>query len=74
MKRGLTQRQVAAEFGASQAWVSRVESGQQKSWLGQVLRLASFLGVELIGRIETEGVSPPPANSASEYPDLNDLV
>ena len=73
-KRGLSQRRLAAEFGVSQAWISRVELGQQKSWLGQVLRLASFLDIELSGRVETEGASRSVADSAGEYPDLDDLV
>lgn len=72
--RGQTQRQLAADFGVSQAWISRIELGQQKAWIGQVLRLASFLGIELSARIHTEGTPTPASRTASDYPDLNDLV
>lgn len=71
-RRGLSQRQLAAEFGASQAWISRVEQGYQKTWIGQVFRLAVYLGVELSagsGRSDHRGDSAP-----VNYPDLDQLV
>ena len=44
-KQKLSQRDVARELGVTQAWVSRVERGQQKAWIGQVLRLAAWLEI-----------------------------
>lgn len=71
-RRGLSQRQLAAEFGVSQAWISRVEQGYQKTWIGQVFRLAVYLGVELSAG---SGRSENRANSAPmNYPDLDQLV
>lgn len=76
-KRGLSQRQLSAEFGATQAWVSRVERGYQKTRIGQVLRLAVYLGIELTAQmpstqeVGSESVSP---GSPSDYPDINTLV
>lgn len=71
-QRGLSQGQLASEFGASQAWISRVEKGYQKTWIGQVFRLAVYLGVVL--SVES-GHSDNGANSAPvNYPDLDQLV
>lgn len=74
-RRGQSQRQLAADFGVSQAWISRVEKGYQKTWIGQVFRLAVYLGVELTagqtGDDRAENLSKARADS---YPDLNQLV
>jgi transcriptional regulator with XRE-family HTH domain len=71
-RRGLSQRQLAAEFVVSQAWISQGEQGYQKTWIGQVFRLAVYLGVELsVG----SGNSDNRENSAPmNYPDLDQLV
>jgi len=75
-QRGLSQRQLASDFGVTQAWLSRVERGQQKAWIGQVFRLSHHLGIEL-----TAGFSRPEEPSESEkkpahgdYPNLDTLV
>ncbi len=74
--RGQSQRDLAAEVGVSQAWLSRVERGHQKSWIGQVLRLAAHLGVHLhAGPTErTDTKESIPAAAPTPYPDLDDLV
>jgi transcriptional regulator with XRE-family HTH domain len=73
-RKKLTQRDVARELGVTQAWVSRVERGQQKAWIGQVLRLATWLGIEIIGTLpENAVVTRPPVNT-SDYPDINAVV
>jgi transcriptional regulator with XRE-family HTH domain len=46
-RKGLTQRQVAGALGVTQAWVSRLEQGKQRAWVGQVLRLMAYLGIDL---------------------------
>ncbi|MDA1067680.1 MAG: helix-turn-helix transcriptional regulator [Verrucomicrobia bacterium] len=68
-RRGLSQRDVAKELGVTQAWISRVERGNQKCWIGQVLRLASFLDVNLVGELSTDDKSETQAQG--EYPDLD---
>ena len=68
-KRGLSQRDVAKELGVTQAWISRVERGNQKCWIGQVLRLAAFLDVNLVGELPTEVTGETQVHG--EYPDLN---
>lgn len=74
-QRGLSQRQLAAEFGVTQAWISRVEQGYPKSWIGQVFRLAVYLGIELqvTNAPQTEAPSSDPTNK-NAYPDIDDLV
>jgi transcriptional regulator with XRE-family HTH domain len=73
--RGQSQRELAAEFGVSQAWVSRVERGYQKTWLGQVFRLAVYLGIELDARIGKPMDKTSPAKAdAGGYLDLDQLV
>lgn len=72
--RGLSQRALAAEFGATQAWISRVEQGYQKTVLGQVLRLAVFLGVDLVASSGDVDSGLVLRESSSDYPDLNDLL
>jgi HTH-type transcriptional regulator/antitoxin HipB len=43
----LTQAQVAAALGVTQAWISQIEKGKDNAQLGKVLRLLSHLGVRL---------------------------
>lgn len=75
-RRGQSQRQLAAEFGVSQAWISRVEQGYQKTWIGQVFRLAVYLGVELTAEGEAAKQERRPAtkSASKNYPDLDQLV
>ena len=74
-ERGQSQRELAAEFGVSQAWLSRVERGYQKTWLGQVFRLAVYLGVEMDARIGKSADAQRSAKAeAGGYPDLDQLV
>lgn len=69
--RGQSQRDLAAEFGVSQAWISRVEQGYQKTWIGQVFRLAVYLGIEM--SVSTGGERDDQETDAG-YPDLDSLV
>lgn len=70
--RGLSQRDLAAEFGVSQAWISRVEQGYQKTWIGQVFRLAVYLGIVM--SVETGAAGNNQEHEGEEYPDLDSLV
>ncbi|MDQ8195100.1 helix-turn-helix transcriptional regulator [Coraliomargarita sp. SDUM461004] len=75
-KKGLSQRQLAKEFGVSQAWISRVEQGYQKTWIGQVFRLAVYLGIDLtveVGPSKEKESSGAPSTSKN-YPNLDQLV
>lgn len=67
-RKKMSQRNIASELGVTQAWISRVERGQQKAWIGQVLRLATCLGVELTGSIQGTKVS-----KHTIFPDINDV-
>jgi transcriptional regulator with XRE-family HTH domain len=52
LRRLLTQRELAATAGLTQATVQRIETGQQRARISTVRRLAEALGVdprELIG-------------------------
>ena len=74
-QRGLSQRQLAADFGVTQAWISRVEQGYPKSWIGQVLRLAVYLGIEL--QVVDKNPAELPATDSpgsTAYPDIDNLV
>lgn len=73
-QRGQSQRQLAAEFGVSQAWLSRVEQGYQKTWIGQVFRLATYLGIELIAAGESSPNVTTKSKESVDYPDLDTLV
>lgn len=73
-QRGLSQRQLAAEFGTSQAWVSRVEQGYQKTIIGQVLRLAVHLGIELSAQTGTDAKPTKRQPPQDDYPSLDTLV
>lgn len=74
--RGQSQRELAAEFEVGQAWLSRVERGHSKSWIGQVLRLAAHLGVVLYAAPEATSDSGANASASppAPYPDIDDLV
>ena len=69
---GLSQRDVAKELGVTQAWISRVERGNQKCWIGQVLRLAAFLGVDLVGEVSPNRKGE--VQVKGDYPDLDTLL
>lgn len=71
-KRGLSQRDVAKELGVTQAWISRVERGNQKCWIGKVFRLATFLGADLVGEVSPGKMSE--AHTKGDYPDLDTLL
>ena len=71
-RRGLSQRDVAKELGVTQAWISRVERGNQKCWIGKVLRLAAFLDVGLVGEVSPGKKSE--ARPKGDYPDLDTLL
>jgi HTH-type transcriptional regulator/antitoxin HipB len=73
-QRGLSQRQLAAEFGVTQAWISRVEQGYPRTWIGQVLRLAVHLGLELQLGSDSSEVKSAVEDKAIKYPDLDQLV
>lgn len=73
-QRGQSQRQLAAEFGVSQAWLSRVEQGYQKTWIGQVFRLATYLGIELIAVGGSSSNVTTESKDTVYYPDLDTLV
>ena len=72
-KKKLSQRDVARELGVTQAWVSRVERGQQKSWIGQVLRLAAWLEINISGNLAHEQTSKKSSRHAN-FPDSNDAL
>jgi y4mF family transcriptional regulator len=62
--RQLTQAQLAAALGVTQAWISQIEKGKDNAQLGKVLRLLSYLGVRLqVGEApwSKRVVSPTPA-------------
>ena len=71
-KRGFSQRDVAKELGVTQAWISRVERGNQKCWIGQVLRLASFLDLSLVGELTMDDKSE--THVQGDYPNLDKLL
>jgi ribosome-binding protein aMBF1 (putative translation factor) len=75
-QRGQSQRQLAAEFGVTQAWLSRVEQGHQKTWIGQVFRLAVYLGIELTAQTPAskDASSESKKSPAGDYPDINKLI
>jgi len=51
-RKQLSQRDLAAQLGVTQAWVSSVERGNDKSQIAGVLRLVSFLEIDLIADLE----------------------
>ncbi|MEI6351300.1 MAG: helix-turn-helix domain-containing protein [Verrucomicrobiota bacterium] len=72
-RKSLSQRDVAQELGVTQAWVSRVERGQQKAWIGQVLRLATWLDLEITGRLPDDSDSVK-HRVESGYPDIDKIA
>jgi len=64
----LSQREIADELGVTQAWISRVERGQQKAWIGQVLRLVTWLDIELKGTLKEKK-----PEKEKKTPDIDDV-
>lgn len=73
-RRGLTQRKLADALGVTQAWISNVEQGKQRAWMGQVLRLIAYLGIDLVGTIrdDAEAARKPAKGSGTSIDDLVD--
>ncbi len=67
IKKQLSQRDLAAKIGVTQAWISSVEKGNEKSQLAGVLRLASFLGINLMASLDENKQS---ADLTSQYLEL----
>ena len=62
--RGVSQRQVAAELGISQALLSHYENGAREPGLGFVCRVCDYYGVTadyLLGRTDYPGALSPAA-------------
>lgn len=72
-RKNLTQRDVARELGVTQSWISNVETGQEKAWIGQILRLATWLGIEITGTLATPGVTEAGSENPN-YPNIDDLL
>lgn len=73
-RREYSQRQVADALGVTQAWVSRVEQGKQRAWVGQVLRLMAYLGIALECTIQDDDSGTPASSHSGAQPDIDDLV
>lgn len=73
-RRGLTQREVADALGVTQAWISEVEQGKQRAWVGQVLRLMACLGIDLACTIRDDSSASPVPGGADEHPNIDDVV
>lgn len=71
-----TQREVAKALGVTQAWISRVEKGRERAWVGQILRLAVYLELELFARVpeEEKPRAPAPASQTPFFPEHDDWV
>ena len=76
---GLTQAQLAQQFGSDQGWISRVENGKDTVGLGAALRLMNSLGLTLsVDDQDAESQSKPASATQSLVPapavDLADLI
>lgn len=71
-----TQREVADALGVTQAWISRVENGRERAWIGQILRLAACLELDLFARMPAGADRPEvaPASGTSFFPEHDDWV
>ena len=70
---GLSQRQLADAVGVSQAWVSEVEQGKQRAWIGQVLRLMVYLQIDLSCSIKGDARSAV-LSDVGKHPNIDELV
>lgn len=55
---GLSQSQLAAKFGTTQSWISEIENGKATAELGMVLKVMSFLRIEM--DLTPPSLLPPP--------------
>jgi len=62
---------VAKNLGVTQKWLSQVEQGKQLGRIGQVLRLAVWLGLEITARLPDTGSV---VTITTEYPDIDRMV
>ena len=72
---GLSQTQLAAQFGSTQSWISEIENGKPTAELGMVLKVLSFLRVEI--DVNSPGLIPSPPQDdywPDEAPDIDSIV
>ena len=51
-RHGLTQRDLAAELGVTQRWLSELEQGRGKQLNARYFEVLSMMGIQLMGEIE----------------------
>jgi len=72
---GMSQTELASRFGTTQSWISEVENGKETAEIGKVLKVLSFLGMDLDlsdrrDRRLTERPTPPD----DRFPDVDEIV
>jgi HTH-type transcriptional regulator/antitoxin HipB len=71
--RQLTQAQLGRSVGASQNWISEVETGKPTAQIGKVLSVLGFLGVRLqVG--EAPWLPPRATAGPARGPSLDDII
>ncbi|MDQ8200303.1 helix-turn-helix domain-containing protein [Pelagicoccus enzymogenes] len=70
-ERGLSQREVAAQLGVTQKWISAIEQGKSRAWIDKVLELSYFLGVQIHANTADAAPSTP---SQPDAPSIDDLL
>lgn len=68
--RGLSQREVAAQLGVTQKWISAVEQGKPRAWIDKVLELSYFLRIRLFATRADEK----PIKHDRSGPSIDDLL
>jgi y4mF family transcriptional regulator len=72
---GLSQSQLATKFGTTQSWISEIENGKSTAELGMVLKVLSFLRIEM--DLVPPGLIPlskPTANWPDDAPDIDGIA
>lgn len=77
-QRGLTQGQLAAQLGATQHWISEIESGKDGTPIGSVFRVMAHLGmqVHVLDRLAPASTPDPqqPDDLVPDLPSLDELT
>ena len=72
---GMSQTELASRFGTTQSWISEVENGKETAEIGKVLRVLSYLGIELdLSHGRDHRLTGRSATHDDRFPDISDIV
>lgn len=75
MRARMSQTALASRFGTTQSWISEVETGKETAEIGKVLKMLSYLGLDLdLSHGPDHHLAGRSAPHDDRFPDISDIV